>query len=323
MGCTKIYANAIAKYNEGRLLDREKIKRLTEADFNDAIKILTDYGYGGGVLSETSYDIDKFISEETARLIESVMSDSPSQFLAKCLTNRFYYSNAKALYKNKFVSVDLELGLYKMEDEELKKAIESGEYSALPDVLSDALTALDERFADTPVDPRLIDLYLTKAMFADNVSCAKNSKSSVMINYVRAEIDLSNILTVLRCKNLEFAEPTALEMLIDGGSIPEDDLISILNQDYSATAQMLMDGNYSEMLVRLAESGDIVKLETETDDYLHNLTSEQLENMLSLSPFLSYFTAKLTEFKTVKMILVCLKNNARDEIRRRLRKMYI
>ena len=56
---SKIYANAVAKYNEGKLLDGEKLKRVSEASYSDAIKMLYDYGYGEGLPLENA-DAENF-----------------------------------------------------------------------------------------------------------------------------------------------------------------------------------------------------------------------------------------------------------------------
>lgn len=319
---TKIYANAVAKYNEGRLLDREKIRRLIESDFADAIKILCDYGYGGGIVSEKSYDIDKFISQETTKLIEYVVSDSPDVFLARCLTNRYLYSNAKALYKNKFTNVDLDAALYKFDDGDLKNAIASNDYSSLNNYLADALTSLNATFTLNTADPKTIDSVLTKAMFADNIYCAKKSGSKIMQKYVVAEIDLNNILTVLRCKTSNIDGSMAENMLFDGGTLANDDLLSIYKLELSAYLVLFKDTDYSDIVTKLADNYSLVRMQADAEDYLYILTALQQNNMLSLSPFLSYYNAQIIEFKTVKMILVCLKNNAKEEIFKRISSIY-
>ena len=136
---TKIYANAVAKYNEGKLLDAEKIRRLADASFSDAVRMLCDYGYGGGTVDEKSYDIDAFISRETSALIEYVQSSSPDEYLARVLTNRFLYGNAKAYYKARLTGKENDAAVYRMDDEEMADGIRKGEYAALPAPMAEAV----------------------------------------------------------------------------------------------------------------------------------------------------------------------------------------
>lgn len=317
---TVIFANAVAKYNEGKLLDREKIRRLAEADFSDAVKMLIDYGYGGGVTDEAHYDVDAFIAEETNRLIEFIGEVSPDRYLSACLTNRFLYSNAKAAVKNKYSPFDIGSVLYRIGDVDVTEKIDSGDYAGLPAHMADALAEIDELFADKPADPITVDLLLTRAMYADNAECAAKSRSKLMQRYVRAEIDLVNIGATLRCTLLALGAETLERQFICGGTLPLDELTALVGQDAATAAQMLADSAYGDV-VRAAESG-MAQFETAADDCLYDICSQQCDNMTSLSPMLSYVTARLTEFKTVKTILVCLRGGARDQIARRLRGIY-
>lgn len=322
---TKIYANAVAKYNEGKLLDSEQIRRICEADFADALKIVTDLGYGGGVLGDKGQDVDAFIAEETARLIEFVISDSPDEWLSRALTNRFLYSNAKVYYKNKFTNVDLEAALYRMPgNDEIEHALGVTDYAALPACMADAFAELDARFTTEPADPKKIDLVLTRAMYADTKYCARKSGAKIIRSYVTAEIDLSNLLTVFRCRRLGLGRTDAAELLITGGTLAADDLLSAVDADEDEAGTLFSDTQYADLVSRLLSDGggSLVRFQADTDAYLNEITNAERDNMLSLSPFLGYFTAKLAECKTVKMILTCLKNNARDEIARRLGRGY-
>ena len=90
-----VYSNTLARIQMGRLLNAEQFKRLSEADYADALKMLAEYGYGGGVAGG---DIDTVIARETNALISFIEDDCVNAFARKALLNRFYYGNAKALY---------------------------------------------------------------------------------------------------------------------------------------------------------------------------------------------------------------------------------
>lgn len=320
---SKIYANAVAAYNEGRLLSGEKIRRLIDADFSDTIKMLYDYGYGGGIMNESSYDIDAFISMETAKLVDYVVTDSPNQYLTNILINRFIYLNAKAIYKNKFIKSDIDKTIYNLEiNAEIKKAVETADYNGLSIFLSDAFKLLDESFLDKKVKPQEIDLTLTKAMYAENFTAVKKSKSKMMKDYLTAEIDLTNILSMSRAKLLGLNEAAAKNLIIEGGILQDDDIMSILKADNATISNIFMMTPYYDAVVMLLENNDLVQFETCIDEYLYLLTSKNSNDMLTFSPFINYFFAQLMEFKVVKTILVCQKNNVKGEIAKRLRSIY-
>ncbi len=315
---TRIYANAVAKYNEGKLLNAEKLHRIADATFADAVKMLCDYGYGGGTVDEKNYDIDSFISAETAKLIDYALTSAPNEYLSRILTNRFLYGNAKAYYKARATGKSNPAAVYKMPDGEIESGIGRGEYAALPPFMADALRELDILFAEKPADPKTIDIALTKAMYADTVYCAKKSYSKALKNYAAGEIDLANIFTVLRARALGVGETAFADMLVAGGKMTPDRLTAIYRTEEPAA--LIAESPYA-FIAEGNESLSLPLAEARSDDWLLRIWEQQADNMQSLSPFVSYFLAQLGEYKTVKMILTCLKNNARAEILPRLRQV--
>lgn len=309
---TRIYANAVAKYNEGKLLDREKLRRLIDADFSDAVKMLCDYGYGG---SAGNGDIDAFISAETAELIKYALDASPDEYLSRVLTNRFLYGNAKAYYKERVSGKENAAAVYKMDDDVIKRGIEKGDYSALPQPMADALTELDAKFADSEPDPKAIDACLTRARYTDDVFCAKKSKSKTLSEYVKSEIDILNIASALRARALKMDETSLLPLIIEGGDVPAEDVVAIYSSD--SPAKPIRDTKYD--FVDADAEISIPEFEAKAEAMLAGMWENGSDDMTSLSPFVGYYMAQLAEYRTVKLILTCLKNGARDEILPRLR----
>lgn len=310
-----IYSNTLARINMGRLLDTEKLKRLTEADYPAALKILADYGYGDGAAGE---DVDKVLTRETNSLISFIEEDCVNPHAAKALLNRFYYNNAKALYKSRFVTVDLASALYSV-DLDLS-GIKGGDYSALDPYMTEALESLDAA-SETPA-PKAIDLALTKAMYADCLREAKRSRSKTLYKYFVSEIDLNNILTVMRAKTLRIPTEAAAEMLVAGGTIDADTLLTALISETSNLANVISGTPYDELIGGFVEHGFAfaAQFETGSDDYLYLLTESGAVSLDKFDVFLRYVLAQLTEFKMVKMILVCVKNGVKGEIEARTRR---
>lgn len=314
---TKIFANAVAKYNEGKLLDSEKLYRLADAEFPDAVKMLYDYGYGDGAVDEKSYDIDAFISRETTALIDYVLTNAPNKYLARMLTNRFFYGNAKAYYKARVMGKLNESAVYKTDDEAVRQGIERGEYAALPTFMAEACLELDKEFSEREPDPKAIDIAFTRATYADNLYCAKKAHSYQLKKFVVGEIDLGNIITAFRAGDLGVSEEGMIEMYIGGGRLSIDDICVLYSAEDRLSA--LRDTCY-DYLVDDVTAVDLPWLEAQKDEMLSLIWEKSAENMLSYSPFVTYFLSQMAEYKTVKMILTCLKNDAREEILPRLRK---
>ena len=307
---TKIYANAVAKYNEGKLLGEEFLRRLADAEYADAVRLLCEKGYGGGAADEKSYDADAFISRETAALLAYAAADAPNDYLARVLVNPFLYGNAKAYYKARYTGA--KAVTYEMDDEEVRKAIADRAYAALPSYMADALAALDA-LGENP-DPKTIDAVLTNACYQDSLYCAKKSGARQLVQYVAVKIDLLNLLSTLRAKALGASFASVSPLLIAGGKrLAEEELRAL----YDGAEDALPEAY--EPLV--AGGVSLAQAEALADDITASIFAAQSENMTSYAPFIHYFTAQLAEYRAVKTILVCLKNGARDQIAARLRKL--
>lgn len=314
---TRIYANAVARYNEGKLLDGEKLNRLIDAEFSDAVKMLCDYGYGGGTADEKSYDIDAFISRETAALIDYVISSAPNEYVARVLINGFLYGNAKAYYKARVSGKENPAAVFEMQDEEIKAAVYKGDYAALPEPMADALERLDSMFTEQKPNPKTIDIMLSKARFADSIECAKKAKDKSLVKYAVSEIDLSNVLSALRARALGMSEASFAELFIEGGKLDYDEALAVFKADDAVKA--LQNTEY-DFIADNAETLSLPHAEAKTSEYLAEIWERKADDMRSLSPFAGYFLAQMREYKTVKLILACLKNGARSEIYPRLYK---
>ena len=316
---TKIYANTLAKYNEGKLLSEEKLRRLADADFVGAVKMLCDYGYGGGRLGENSFDVDRLISEETVGLINFISEGCFDPHTTAVLLARFYYNNAKARYKFKVGGQESVGALYDM-DSDFTSGIPNGTYADCPEPMAKALSQLDAAALTGKVSAMAIDEALTRAMYADMSAHAKKAGRAVK-RYVAAKIDFVNLTSALRLLRMEAGSDRLKEIFIEGGGILCDDLTAAYEAGLIGFADKLRDTQYYDILKRVSEKGfDALPL-FETDAAYAETTffDGDLENMLSSAPLLHYYASALNEYKTVKIILTCLKNNVRGEINRRVR----
>ena len=301
----KIYANAIASYMSGRLLGIEKLRRLAGADFRSAVKMLVEYGYGGGISYSGSYDIDRFITNEARRLCAFVEETSPSDGLTRCLLNRFYYSDAKILYKSRY-SGNTDYALVPG-SEMMKAAFLKREYGDLPPYMRDTAKELDAKYAGTEVSAKEIDQEFTRAMHKDSLECAHLSGSRSITAYCRAQIDVTNILSAYRAKQLKMNQDGLFSELYEGGEIPLEHITKILS-DTSAQYVQGFDGTPYEDIISTLEHGKTALYFKRSDELLVGILKEEFNKIASYGMFIRYFIEQILEFKAVKYILVCIKN---------------
>ena len=315
---SKIYANTLASYNEKYLLDEEKLRRLMDSKYSDALKILQDFSWGESLTGEIT--ADSILSAETAKLIEFVQSSSPTEKITDVLLAEFLFNNAKAVFKGKVSGIDVTEALY-AGFEYVSDAIESDELAELPDELADCISNLNELGETRTLTPREIDMEIMRARYAYELRRAKGD--SRLTKYVKTDIDLKNLMTLFRCRLLSLDKSVMNSMLIKGGSLKSYDLGKALEGSQEVYNLFFARTVYDEIFDKVGDGEQaIAEIEAGIDNYLYSLTLAGRDNFMSDNPFIGYFHRRLLELKTVKTVLVCIKNNAVDEIRKRLRAIY-
>jgi len=282
MSSQNIYANTVAEYQARRLFGKEKLRRIAGAEFGNAIKILIGYGYLGDYDNADSQDIDSFIASQIRRLTEFIEENSASSALTKILLSSFICSDVKALYKSSFADGGVSSALYfndsvTLDAEHIKEAV--------------------SELSENP-SGKEIDYAIMQAMFAENLAFAKETGTS-LLRYCRRQIDITNILSAYRAKKLGYSHEETLSELFDGGEISLENIIS--SDDVKET-------EYEEAVIAL-ESNDIRKFRKLTESLLLDTFKKDFTNYSGYGPFIRYVLTQLEEYKTVRYILVCIKNN--------------
>ncbi len=313
---SKIYANTLASYNAKFLMDGDRLRRLIDAGYPDALRVLQDYGWGEGL---TEITVDSLLAAETEKLVSFVRENSIGGKVNNVLLAPFVFHNAKAAYKGRTANADVSRALYGGFTD-VSSAVADKNYSELPDVLADVLEALDEEGETAPLSPRAIDMRITSAMYEYSLMEAKGDKS--LTKYVKSEIDLKNLLTLFRLRALGDRKSLP-ELFIRGGSLDLGEMTKALDGTAEAFNLFYARSEYSDVFAGVEKgAAAITELETGIDEYLYALTLAGRDDFLSKNPFINYFHRALLEIKTVRTVLVCLKNNAEGEIKRRLRAVY-
>ena len=326
-----VFSNSRVKSLENTLLTEEKITRMAFSDtLEDGIRILYESGYAGGMTIDNPNNFETLIEREK----EIVTSFFRETMVSGCGMEAFLkeedYHNAKAAEKLKYMHMDDEEGVFgesgNIDVDDLKSVIMDDNYSSLPKPMADALIEIDNIFVTDNRSPRVIDTLLDKAMYRDSLAVAKKGKVKTIIEYFVAKIDLINILTLLRCKNIDDVS-LFKENYIDGGTYEYDYLASLFDESLDVIEDKLRYGAYRDIIVASFEdiksTHSLVRLEAMIDSYLMKIWRRDKGDIFTVSPLIGFFIAKKIEVKMVRLILVSLKNGvSKDKIKERLREFY-
>ena len=300
---------------ETRLLDKAKIERMIEApDADDVIKILSETEYANvmGNVKRAS-DYEEMLSAELQRVYNLVYELCPVKDIVNLFSTKYIYHNVKVLLKGKFLGKDfsnLLIHLGKDDVNEIKRKIDSDSFGDLRGNIGKAVIIVD------------------KFMFEELVQIRKSLNYSFTDKIINAMIDSTNIKTLLRIKKQGKGREFAREVIVPGGYIDKDTLVSIINESPENIISKLSFSVYSEV-VREGLEGYIATnsanlLEKLSDNYIMALMKDSKFVTFGPERILSYIYAKETEIKLIRIIMVGKLNNVAEEvIRERLRDSYV
>ncbi len=329
------YAYSVARIRamERRLLDRVKIETMLEAkSAADALKVLAEADYAP-LLAEIKdvYQYEKVLSGERKRVYELLQKIAPEQEIINLFALKYDYHNLKVLLKAKFLGEDaaeLLTDAGSVAPEEFARLIAAEDYAHLPAQFRPAVTEAATVFAATN-DPQTISFTLDRVLYEQLTGMAKNYGSDFLQQYFRIQIDLLNIGTYLRVKNLKKSREFLGNVLLDHGTLEKKVFMQLYNEADTADALisrlgLSVYGAIVEEGVRdWAKNHSTTHFEKLADNYLLEFVKSAKRIIFGVEPLLAYLLAKDVEIRIIRMIMVGKLNGIPvEEIRERLRDAY-
>ncbi len=327
-----LYAVSRVKALENNLLSRSAVDRMLDASTpEEALKILgeTDYGnYFGEV--DSAYDFEKALDQSlrtTYKVIEDSTGDERFTLLYRL---RHDFHNLKVLMKEKYLGEDFKhilsyagsIGI-----DALRKAVDDkdmvGFEPHIRDAFEDAMTDFELKG-----DPQRIDLILDQGLYAYLLELAEGIKDNGLLEFIRTEIDLLNINTLLRIRktggNIRLLE----EALIEGGFLDKSVLLGSMGEPVGSFADRLSATRYdrvaAEGIGAFIDTGSTTVLEKISDNLLLDMAKRGKFAAFGILPIIGYLWAKENEAKVIRMIMVGKINKIPAEsLRERLRDLYV
>lgn len=317
---------------ETRLLDKAKLDRMIDSKSADeALRVLGETEYSN-VMSgaKRAEDYEAVLSDELKRVYHDMYDMTPCKELVDIMSMKYDYHNIKVILKGIFLQKDFSnmlIHVGSIEASKLKVIIETNSFGDLNPIMREAVEEAINDF-NSKKDPQRIDVILDKYMFEEMKHVAKELNDIFTEKYVKAQIDLTNVKTLLRVKKQNKGREFLLSVLIDGGKIDKDVLVSLLNDANENIFSKLSHTDYADVLKNGVEdytkSGSAGVLEKLVDNYIMNMMKEAKMIPFGGEPLLAYIYAKETEIKVVRIIMVGKLNNIAEEvIRERLRDIYV
>lgn len=328
------YAQAVSRIRaiETKLLDKTKIDRMIESNSSkEAFKILQETEYGnlfGNIKRVEDYEV--ILSEALKKLYKLMYEITYEKLVIDVMSVRYDYHNIKVLLKQKILKTDLRnllIPVATVPVDKMKIYVSNKNYYDLNPIMREAIEKSEDSF-ESEKDPQKIDIILDHYMYKDMLFKAETLGEKYLLEFLKINIDLTNLKTLLRVKKQNKARGFLEEALIDGGKIDRDVLVSMLNDSNESIASRISYTDYEEILRvgidEFSKSGSLNMFEKLSDNFIMNFIKDSKYVSFGIEPLLAYIFAKENEIKIVRIIMVGKLNNvAGDVIRERLRDIYV
>lgn len=330
----KLYLDIIPKIRvyEKRLIDNVKFNRILDLEnIDEVFKFLSETVYGENISDDINiYNYEQVLSLEFGRLFKSLKDIFDNKELINIFLKKYKYNNIKLMLKAKLLNVDLGDILFNIEDfdnEFIYTAIKTENYSSLPDEIGDLVKKTLKDFEENK-DPQRIDILIDKIMFGELLKESKNISSDFLTKYIQILIDVFNVKTLFRIKNLNLNRALFDDVIVSGGNIALSNLKMIFSEPKeNILNRFSMTNMYKyikEGLENYVNNDDLNILDKELDDYLMEYLKNAKIITTGLAPIIGYINAKENEIKNIRIVLVGKINSVdSDSIKRRLRKNYV
>lgn len=320
------YAVGRIRANELKLLRSHHIRRMLEADFEEALHILDevelgDYLTGASTAREVDDGLIAYLKDVYAFLEGALPADSVLLEFFRC---RYDFHNLKVLVKARMgdASEDALLpGLGRWDTEIFRRGLDNP--LELPSPYREAVMELGE--GSRP--PNEIDSILDRHFLIYRLRLAEREGSDFMVEFARTSIDFSNLKLLLRSRKMGKAREYVRPFLVEGGFIPVGLLLEAYGDPDDVMMAKLERTRYSTRLLHIMEEDEKLGLnefDRRSDDYIMEMLKATRRISLGVEPVFSFVRARENEVTQVRIILMGkLHNLAPEAIEKMLRKLYL
>lgn len=317
-----ICLSAILRAKEARMLSTAKLDRmLAEPNFADACRIATESGYED--MSEMDVaGINAALAAFRAREIAEISELAPDVAVLDLFRMKYGYHNAKVIVKSlgdPEKDADLLSDAARFTPEEILEVYQSESGAGrLPEAYAAAIREAKTALARTG-NPQISDYILDKTYFAEQLREAKKSGKPFIEEYVRIQIDKSNLRSALRTLGMERREELLEYALIEGGTIPVEEVRGAME-----SREDLLRLYGPTIFGKAAAAAGMTQFEKEADNAVRDFVLQSNFVSFGQEVLIEYLSALENEITSLRIILTGKRMGIPEaKLRERLRESYV
>ncbi len=208
----------------------------------------------------------------------------------------------------------------------VERTVREGKEAELyPPAMAAAVAAARAAY-NTTSDPRRIDAVLDRACYADMLAAISRLGDDTVMGWMRARIDLSNILICLRILRMgrgELGEPFLADTLLGGGTLTEKFFLSAYADGEGALWSALLPTPYAK-LAHLGDAPSLSAVEKTADDLWMELVRTGARIPFGAPVVAGYLFGWETAVKNIRILLAAKDAGLSQELlRERIRVSYV
>ncbi|MGX7197272.1 V-type ATPase subunit [Enterococcus olivae] len=318
--------NPIIRIKESELLSKEIFQQLIEADsFDRVAEILRPTVYGKHLSSDFQFEFEEILNEELLATYQEMIELTPDSEIVWMYTMRNTFHNLKTLTKAARINENYDYlflpdGFYSME--ELKRAIETGHSSQLPEKVLQAIHDVESYFQESTI-LQGIDVIYDRRFLKEQRRLAELIGSPELLEKTIHFIDLTNIVITARCILQKRSYGFMSAVLSSAGSIAKDTFLEYVGKPMEEFKAFLLLSEYGDLLApALNEEIDFLQLDLIKDNYLTSFFERSRTTAFGPLPLLAFLNAKDMEATNLRLIIVGKRSGfTKEQIRERMREV--
>jgi V/A-type H+-transporting ATPase subunit C len=332
------YASGRLRVMETRLLNRNAIMRLLEADSaHETMRMISEGDYANAFSGITqAIDFDTGLKLELERVYKLIDELSLDPELTGIFRAKWDFHNLKVLLKASYLaesklSFDEALSsLGSIPIETLRLAVDPNEEKKegiLPDYIQSALEDARIQY-DSTQNPQMIDIIIDYHSHSFMFEQASKYKNKFLCGYFEAIADLNNIRNFIRIKMLNENIRLLDAVLLPFGNIERKVFLQHFDDSVESLGSVLNNTSYGELVIeairRWSDENSLSTFEKLADNYLVNYLKPAKYIVFGIEPLVAYLLAKEHEIKVLRIIMIGKINDVPTEIiNERLRETYV
>ncbi len=333
-----MYASARIRSLENRLVGRERMEVLIEARTSaEVMDRLAEYGMKPAEEADGTAPTGEAVSAAREGMLLAVLEEAfaevehavPDATVFRYFRYPYDCNNLKAAIKCGIRGIpagDMLFDFGTVPADEVETLVREGNYETLPPAMAAAVPEAKDAY-DRTGDPRRIDTVLDRACYADMLAAATESGDETLIAWMKAKIDLTNLLTAIRILRMNMGsvgEAFLGEALLPGGTLDGKFFAEACEGSEAALWEALSPTAYYRLANVEGDPRPLSAVEKACDDFYMNLVREGGKTPFGAPVVGGYLIGCEVSVKNIRIILAA-KDAELDSavIRERIRVSYV